>query len=82
MTEMAELAAAADVVGFADGQPLENLALLRVVRPQAFRKANWHFGLAIANLAQEMGRCEEGRNHFRFWITRNRSLKQLPLPQY
>ena len=29
MTELAELAAATGVVGFADGQPLENLALLR-----------------------------------------------------
>lgn len=29
MTELAELAAASGVVGFADGQPIENLALLR-----------------------------------------------------
>jgi len=40
MTELAELAAASGVVGFADGQPLGNLALLRrLLKPEAFGKA-------------------------------------------
>lgn len=75
MTELAELAAAG-VVGFADGRPLSNLALLRRVleylRPLQIPVALW----ACDPKLKGNGVMREGANSIRFGIPGNPSMSE------
>jgi len=68
MTELAELAATSGVVGFADGQPLENLALVRrlleYLKPLGRPVALWPCDRQLA----ENGVMREGSESIRFGL--------------
>ena len=76
MTELAELAATSGVVGFADGQPLENLALLRreleYVKPLGKQVALYPCNRELAG----NGVMREGSYSIRFGLPGNPAIAQ------
>ena len=76
MTELAELAATSGVVGFADGQPLENLALLRrvleYVKPLGKQIALYPCNRELAG----NGVMREGSYSIRFGLPGNPAIAQ------
>lgn len=76
MTELAELAATSGVVGFADGQPLENLALLRrvleYVKPLGKQTALYPCNRELAG----NGVMREGSYSIRFGLPGNPAIAQ------
>jgi dihydroorotase len=76
MTELAELAAATGVVGFADGQPLENLALLRrlleYLKPLGKPVALWACDRQLVG----NGAMREGAQSLRFGLPGNPALTE------
>lgn len=68
MTELAELAAASSIVGFADGQPLENLVLVRrlleYLKPFGKSVALWPCDRSL----RENGVMREGRDSIRLGL--------------